>query len=125
MNFSRDMLEEKGEESLKKWELSTAEKGKQRRNHRNNILKQMLKWRETSKQIRRMAQEAEEAAASGNRNQRSQESTEQSILEWLRGPVDLNLQDQQASFGPGRSCTNQVTILQVLVEQRSLQKRFG
>ena len=39
------------------------------------------------------------------------------ILERLKGPVDLSLLDQQAGFRPGRSCINQITTLQIIVEQ--------
>ena len=39
------------------------------------------------------------------------------ILDRLKGPVDRTLRDQQAGFRPGRSCTNQITTLQIIVEQ--------
>ena len=39
------------------------------------------------------------------------------ILERLKGPVDLSLRDQQAGFRRGRSCTDQITTLQIIVEQ--------
>lgn len=38
-------------------------------------------------------------------------------MERLRGPVDLSFRDQQAGFRPGRSCTDQITTLQIIVEQ--------
>ena len=39
------------------------------------------------------------------------------ILERLKGPVDLSLRDQQAGFRPGRSSTDQITTLRIIVEQ--------
>ena len=39
------------------------------------------------------------------------------ILERLKGPVDHTLRDQQAGFRPSRSCTDQITTLQIIVEQ--------
>ena len=39
------------------------------------------------------------------------------ILERLKGPVDHTLRDQQAGFRPGRSCTDQITALRIIVEQ--------
>ena len=39
------------------------------------------------------------------------------ILERLKGPVDRTLRDQQAGFRPGRSCTDQITTLRIIVEQ--------
>ena len=39
------------------------------------------------------------------------------IMERLKRPVDLSLRNQQAVFRPGRSCTDQITTLRILVEQ--------
>ena len=39
------------------------------------------------------------------------------ILERLKGPVDHTLRDHQAGFRPGRSCTDQITALRIIVEQ--------
>ena len=39
------------------------------------------------------------------------------ILERLKGPVDRTLWDQQAGFRPGRLCIDQITTLQIIVEQ--------
>lgn len=39
------------------------------------------------------------------------------VLNSHLGPVDHSLRDQQASFRPGRSCTDQITTLRIIVEQ--------
>ena len=39
------------------------------------------------------------------------------ILERLKGPIDRTLRDQQAGFSPGRSCTDQIITLRIIVEQ--------
>ena len=39
------------------------------------------------------------------------------IMERLKGTVDLSLRDQQAGFRPGRSCSDQITTLRIIVEQ--------
>ena len=45
------------------------------------------------------------------------ESTEQSHLGKVEGPVDRTIRDQQAGFRAVRPCTDQITTLQIIVEQ--------